>query len=85
VIARASGASAAFFFGLLKRPGKNQIIVSLGAVLAAKRTQQNEWENEQFKQPAAMRPANIQASAGRAAPQQKESIVGHGRQADSKS
>jgi hypothetical protein len=69
----------------LKRPGEKQIIVSLGAVLAAKRPQQDQWENEHLKQPAAMRPANIQALAGWTASQQKKSVVGHGRQTNSES
>jgi hypothetical protein len=69
----------------VQRPRKKQIQVPLGAVLAAEWPQQKKWKNDNLKQPAAVRPANIQALAGWTAPQQIKSGVGHGRRADGKS
>jgi hypothetical protein len=62
----------------VKRPGENQIIVPLGAVLAAKRAQEEKRQNQHFEQPAPMRAANVKAVARRAAPQQIKSVMGHG-------
>jgi hypothetical protein len=63
---------------LVERPGKKQIVVPLGAVLAAKRPQKQKWKNQELDEPAAMRTSNVEAPAIRAASQQKHSIVGHG-------
>jgi hypothetical protein len=63
----------------MKRPGENQIIVPLGAVLAAKRAQQQKRKNQHFEQPSPMGAANVKAVARRAAPQQIKSLMGHGR------
>jgi hypothetical protein len=72
-------------FGFVQRPGKKEIIVPLGAVLATKRPQQKKRKNEHFEKPAPVRAANVQALAGRTAPEQIKSIVGHGRRADEES
>jgi hypothetical protein len=63
--------------GFVQRPGEDQIIVPLGAVFAAKRTQQKTGKDQDFKKASAVRPANIQAFAGRTAPQQVNSLVRH--------
>jgi hypothetical protein len=56
--------------------------VSLGAILAAKRPQQEKRKNEQFKKTPPVRTANVKTFAGRTAPQQEKSVVGHGHRAD---
>jgi len=66
----------------MKDPGKKQIIVPLGAVLAAKRLQQKKRQIERFEVSAPVRTANVKALAGSTAAQQKQSVMGHGRRAD---
>jgi hypothetical protein len=63
----------------VERLGKKQIIVSLGAILAAKRPQQEKWKNNHLEQPTPMRTSNVQAIAEWTASQKIKSIVRHGR------
>jgi hypothetical protein len=55
--------------GFVQRPGKKQIVMPLGAVLAAKRPQQKKRKHQDFKKPAPVRTAHVQAFAGWAAPE----------------
>ena len=77
--ARSSSAPARLFLWFMERPRKKQIIVSFGTVLAAKRPQQEARKQDHLEQPAPMRTANVQSSAGRAASQQIKSLARHGR------
>jgi hypothetical protein len=62
---------------LVQRPGKKEIVVPLGAILASIGPQQNKRKNQYFKKPALVRTAHVQTIARRTAPQQVHAIVRH--------
>jgi hypothetical protein len=66
----------------MQRPGKEEIVVPLGAILTSEGPQQNKRKNQYFKKTALVRTAHIQTVAGWTAPQQIESFVRHIRSAD---
>jgi hypothetical protein len=63
--------------GLVKRPSKEEIIVPLGAILAAKWSQQQKRKQDHFEQPATMRAPDVHAAAGGATSKEIETTVWH--------
>ncbi len=51
---RSSSFMAKIVFGLVKSPGEEEIVVPLGAVLAAEWPQQQKWENDHFERSTAV-------------------------------
>ena len=62
---------------LVKRPSKEEIIVPLGAILAAKWPQQQKRKQDRFEQPATVRAPNVHAAAEGATSKEIEASVWH--------
>jgi len=61
----------------MKRPGKEEIIVPLGAILAAKWAQQQKRKQDRFEQPATVRTPDIHAAAEGTTSKEIEASVRH--------
>jgi len=61
----------------VQRPSKVEIIVPLGAILAAKWSQQQKRKQERFEQPATMRAPDVHTAAEGATSKEIETSVWH--------
>jgi hypothetical protein len=66
-----------FISGVVKCPGKEEIIVPLGAILATKWPQQQKRKQNRFEQTTPVRAPDVHAAAGGATSKEIEATVWH--------